>query len=193
MSLRVITVCTANVCRSPMAAALLRHHAAQLGVDAIVGSAGTQVFDLPVDPLAVGVLAEQGLDISQHQPRRLDRALLEAEGAHLVLAMTRDHLRTAATTAPGSLRRTFTLREFVRRAALVEPMAGEGLHQWLDEVAKSRSARDLMGDDPADDIADPYGATLAVHRQCSAEIDQLAEVVARTLATLAGTDVSGPA
>ena len=72
------------------------------------------------------------------------------------------------------------------------PMAGEGLHHWLDEVAKSRSARDLMGDDPADDIADPYGATLAtlaVHRQCSAEIDQLAEVVARTLA---GTDVSGP-
>ena len=184
MTLRVLVVCTANVCRSPMAQALLHHHCREVGVDVSVRSAGTKEFDLPVDPLAVEALATYGLDISQHQPRRLDRSIVDTEGADLVLVMTRDHLRTAATTGSGAFRRTFTLREFARRAAVVEPDPGEGLASWLDVVAEGRQARDLMGNDSADDIADPYGDTLDVHRVCAAELDQLTEVAARTLAQL---------
>ena len=179
MMLRVLVVCTANVCRSPMAEALLRRHCAALGVDAVVASAGTGAYDLPVDATAVQALGELGLDISHHQPRSVDRTALETDGADLVLTMTREHVRTVATMPGGSLRRTFTLREFVRHTAITESAAG--LEPWLAAVATGRRASDLMGNDPGDDIADPYGLSLATHRECATELDALTEVVARAL------------
>jgi protein-tyrosine phosphatase len=182
MTLRVLVVCTANVCRSPMAEALLQQHCARRGVDAVVTSAGTLAAGLPVDPLSVAVMGDQGLDISHHQPRRLQRAVLERDGADLVLTMTRDHLRMAATTATGVFPRAFTLREFSRRVAITQPRAGHGLGAWLAAVGEVRKARDLLGDDPADDIADPYGASLELHRLCAVEIDQHTDTVARALA-----------
>ncbi len=167
-----------------MAAALLRQHFEALGVDVIVGSAGTQATDLPVDPVAVEALAERDVDISQHRPRQLDRRIVDTEGADLVLTMTRAHLRAVATTAPGALPRTFTLREFARRAVVLESKAWQGLDNWLAAAAPNRHASDLMGDDPDDDISDPYGTSLDVHRRCATELDQLTEVVARTLAAI---------
>ncbi len=192
MSLRVLIVCTANVCRSPMAEALLRRHCQVAGVDAMVASAGTQTHGLPVDDLAVEAVASYGLEISGHRPRPLTETIVDADGADLVLAMTRGHLRAAATTAGGSFRRTFTVRELARRFALVPPERGEGLTAWLDEIGKVRAARDLMGEDPFDDISDPYGSPFEAHRVCAAELHQLTEMIARHLASLAGADVSGP-
>jgi len=175
--MRVLVVCTANVCRSPMGAALLRHHCAELGLDVQVASAGTQRHDLPVDPVAVAVMAEQGLDISAHQPRPLDRAVLDADGADLVITMTRDHLRTVATSAPGVFRRSFTAKELARRLAVLESFD-------MDRLNEGRSSRDLMGDNPTDDIADPYGQSLQLHRESAAEIDGVMRMVAHALPAL---------
>ena len=175
MTIRVLVVCTANVCRSPMGQALLQRHCAQLGTDVQVTSAGTQRHDLPVDPAAVAVMAEQGLDISAHQPRQLDRAMLEADGDDLVITMTRDHLRIVATSAPGVFRRSFTAKELARRLAAVE-----GLD--LGRLNEGRTSRDLMGDDPDDDVADPYGQSLQLHREAAAEIDNAMRVVAHAFA-----------
>lgn len=181
MSLRVLIVCTANVCRSPMAEGLLRHHCEQLGVDVTITSAGTHMPRLPVDPLSVVAVGELGVDIAGHRPRQLTRAVIDADGADLVLTMTREQLRHAATSAQGAFRRTFTLREFSRWAAQRPPEPGETLAAWLDGVATTRHARDLMGDDPADDVADPYGRSLEEHRVCA---EQIAQAVAETAAAL---------
>jgi protein-tyrosine phosphatase len=189
MTLRILVVCTANVCRSPMGEALLRHHCAALGVDVAVASAGTGAYGLPVDPTAVLALGELGLDISPHQPRRVEPATLESDGADLVLTMTREHVRSVATMPGGGFRRTFTLREFVRHAAITDLAGGAGLESWLAAVALGRRASDLMGDSPGDDIADPYGLSLATHRDCATELNMLTETVARALKmmTAAGT------
>ena len=168
-------VCTANVCRSPMAAALLTQHCNELGLEVVVGSAGVQAHDLPVDPDAVAAMAEYGLDISAHRPRRFDRNLLGESG--LVITMTRDHLRTVATTVPGVLRRSFTAKELARRLTTLETLD-------LEELNAGRSARDLMGNDPTDDVADPYGQSLQLHRQCAAELDEPMRVIAHALVGL---------
>lgn len=157
-----------------MGEALLRRHCAELGVDVQVTSAGTQRHDLPVDPEAVAVMAEQGLDICAHQPRQLERQVLEADGADLVITMTRDHLRTVATSAPGVFRRSFTAKELARRLSAVESLD-------LTRLNEGRTSRDLMGDDPDDDIADPYGQSLQLHRECATEIDGVMRVVAQSL------------
>jgi len=186
--LRILVVCTANVCRSPMGEALLRHHCAVRQVDAVISSAGTNVPGLPVDPQAVKLLIEMGLDIATHRPRQLTRALIDTDGRDLVLTMTREQLRHAATSADGAFRRTFTLLELARHLTLQPPLPGERLAQWLDEISRSRRPRDLLGDNAADDVDDPYGRSVERHRLCAAEIGLAVESVAAALATLtAGT------
>ena len=38
-----------------------------------------------------------------------------------------------------------------------------------------------MGNDPTDDVADPYGQSLQLHRQCAAELDEAMRVIAQAL------------
>ena len=62
----VLFVCGENSLRSPMAEALARH---MFGDRLYVGSVG--VREREIDPMAVAVLAEIGIDVSQHRPQRL--------------------------------------------------------------------------------------------------------------------------
>jgi len=185
MTYRVLVVCTANVCRSPMAAALLAHHAFNLGVDIEVRSAGTQSHNLRVDPAAVAVMNEHGLDIAQHAPRKMDRAIIDTEGADLVVGMTREHLRTIATTSPGVFQRAFTAKEMVRSLGVMGVDRQGTLADLLTDLGQGRSARNLMGDNPADDVADPYGQSVAVHRACASELDDLMRAIAAAIASVA--------
>src|SRR5438067_12160437 len=84
---RILLVCTGNICRSPLAAALLDRALAQRGIDGIeVGSAGTGAWDgAPVSEGAYLVGLERGLDLSAHRTRLLTRELVEA--AELLLHM----------------------------------------------------------------------------------------------------------
>jgi arsenate reductase len=67
---RVLILCTGNSARSQMAEGLLRH----LGAGRYeVFSAGTEPS--VVNPLAIQVMAEQGIDISDHRSKHLNEFL----------------------------------------------------------------------------------------------------------------------
>lgn len=193
VTLRILTVCTANVCRSVMAAALLQAHLNRMGIDAAVTSAGTQAGIAAGDPDTVAVLAERGLFVEGHEPRRLSRDLVQQDGADLVLTATTAHLRDVAVMAPGLFRRAFTLKELARRAARLTPPApgvAPGLAAWLDALGEGRSPRDLLGDDPDDDIADPFGQGRGPHGATLAEIDDLTAIAAMSLARWSGNRIT---
>ena len=67
MTQRVLILCTGNSARSQMAEGLLRHLA---GDRFDVFSAGTRPS--VVNPLAIQVMAERGLDISHHRSKHMD-------------------------------------------------------------------------------------------------------------------------
>jgi arsenate reductase len=67
---KVLFLCTGNSARSQMAEGLLRHLA---GDDFDVASAGTDPADL--NPFAVEVMKEIGIDISDHESKVLERFL----------------------------------------------------------------------------------------------------------------------
>ncbi|MEI8206058.1 MAG: arsenate reductase ArsC [Kiritimatiellales bacterium] len=71
--LRVLYVCTGNSCRSQMAEGWTR---ALLGRLIEPYSAGVDLHQL--DPAAVAVMAEAGVDISQHRPVSLDDLRLDS-------------------------------------------------------------------------------------------------------------------
>ena len=166
-----------------MAAEFLRHHLELQGVEAVVRSAGTQGGVVDSDPDAIKVMAELGLAIHDHLPRRVNRELLSTDGADLIITMTNAHLREVALLSPDLFRRSFTAKEFVRRALAVNQFdASEvGLGALLTRLSEGRSARDLLGDRVADDVDDPYGQGLAPHRRTAQELDEMMATIARKL------------
>jgi protein-tyrosine phosphatase len=91
---RVLMVCMGNICRSPMAEALLRHHARERGLDGLVDvdSAGTHSYHLghPPHPETVAELSRNGIDVGEQRSRLIEAADLTT--CTMVLAMDRENL-----------------------------------------------------------------------------------------------------
>ena len=109
---QILFVCTANVCRSPMAMGLLRERLRQDGLDSqvTVSSAGVYGMDgSPASQPGVEVLAERGIDISDHRAHTV--AEREIAAADLVLVMEEAHRRTLFYNYPHLLGKIFLLSE----------------------------------------------------------------------------------
>jgi protein-tyrosine phosphatase len=177
----VLIVCTANVCRSPVAAVMLRRQLARLGVAARVQSAGFLEAGHPCPLELVEELAGRGLAIGDHTSAMLNLDLID--GADLILVMERRHVRDVILSSPDAAERTFTLKELVRRGEqLTEPRAGVPLKAWLEDVAAGRDPSDLVGQARGDDTADPFGGSRRAYRETVTEIDDLSTRLARLLA-----------
>jgi len=124
---RILFVCTGNICRSPLAAALLQRALAQRGIDGLeVASAGTGAWDgAPVSEGAYLVGLERGLDLSAHRARLLTRELVDQ--ADLILTMARHHRARVAEL--GGESHVFVLGEYAGRegdaAEVSDPFGGD--------------------------------------------------------------------
>ncbi len=108
----ILLICTANRCRSPMAAALLQDRLRREGLDGRyqVQSAGTwAIEDVPATAAARQVMAERGLDIEQHRSHNVSCADLERTA--LVLVMTQNHREALAAECPSARGKIFLLSE----------------------------------------------------------------------------------
>jgi len=146
------------------------------GVKAVVCSAGVNALEgSPPIAEVVTVMREFGLDVSDHVGRPVTAELVK--GADVVIGLAREHVRETVVLEPDSYRRTFTLRELVRRGreAGARP-AEEELVPWLESLTADRDVETFLGASPDDDVADPVGRPRAVVRQTAAELSDLVEV-----------------
>jgi sulfate adenylyltransferase len=145
--IRLLFVCTANICRSAYAEVLARH---LLGGDPTVevASAGTHGWrDHAMDEEMATTLVARDIDPTGYRSRRLTMRMVEE--ADLVLTAEVAHRRFILDDRPGVFRRLFTLGQFDRT---------------LDDVPDDLRGRDLVaaagkGLWPAaveDDVQDPY-------------------------------------
>jgi protein arginine phosphatase len=134
---KILLVCTGNICRSPLAAALLERALKERGLDAIeVCSAGTGAWDgAPVSEGAYLVGLERGLDLSAHRAQLLGREMVEA--ADLILTMARHH--RARVDELGGEGHVFVLGEYAGRegdeAEVSDPFGGD-LDVYRDTCAE---------------------------------------------------------
>lgn len=98
---RILVVCTANQCRSPMAEALLARRIEEAGLAGRLGVASCGTWaraGMPATPTAVLTMAERGLDIRAHRAREVAAEILRV--SDLILVMTADHRDAIAAEFP---------------------------------------------------------------------------------------------
>jgi len=134
---RILFVCTGNICRSPLAEALLKRALHERAVeDVSVESAGTGAWDgAPASEGAYLVALERGLDLSGHRARLLTREIVE--DSDVILTMARHH--RARVHELGGEGRVHVLGEYVGKngedAEVGDPFGGD-LEVYRDTCAE---------------------------------------------------------
>ncbi|MDR5893273.1 low molecular weight phosphotyrosine protein phosphatase [Halomonas mongoliensis] len=139
---RILVVCTGNICRSPVAEAMLREalpgrRLGSAGLGALVGHG--------VEPTARALAEADGLDVAEHQARQLTAEMVGE--ADLVLVMSPGQRRAVGELAPQALGKTMLLGKWLPgEPEIPDPYrksreAFEHVHELLKEATQAWVAR----------------------------------------------------
>jgi protein-tyrosine phosphatase len=173
----ILLVCTANQCRSPLAAAIATRDAAGLPVQ--FDSAGLIEGGHRTPTTGIRVAAELGLDLSHHVSQQVD--LSSAADYAVVLTMTREQARELVADAPALWPRVFTLKQFARWLRDHPYPGGIDLRSWLGIEAEHRTKLDLVGANRDDDVRDPLRSSARVWRYVADDLETHLQLVLRAL------------
>ncbi|KUE87888.1 protein tyrosine phosphatase [Cupriavidus necator] len=143
----ILVICVGNVCRSPMAACLLRRALP----DCEIASAGlAPPIGANADPRAIRLLADEGCDLASHRARAVDAIMVAA--AELVLVMDNEQRTELELLFPQARGKTYRLCEFVP-ADVPDPYGGslsmfnivlglikQGIETWSAQIEAATSA-----------------------------------------------------
>ncbi|WP_344062052.1 hypothetical protein [Nostocoides vanveenii] len=157
--LRILVVCTGNVCRSAFA-----HHylAAHLDSAAFaVASAGVGWHsDLVVPPENHAIGARYGISLDTHQGRFAASAV--ARETDLILTATKDHRRALLEETPAALKRCFTILEFTALLDASGRRPGPDPAAWRELIRDLATRRETV---QARDLPDPYGLAFTAYEE----------------------------
>ena len=138
----ILVVCVGNICRSPMAEALLK----QRYPDKAIDSAGVgALVGYPADPAALEIMTKQQLDINNHVAKQIDEKLVLK--ADLIFTMSDSQTKWIEERWPFCRGKTFKLGHWTDND-IADPYRHEitafetayqdivdGLEQWAGKIS----------------------------------------------------------
>jgi protein-tyrosine phosphatase len=114
----VLVVCVGNICRSPMAEAMLLQRVRNPNV--AISSAGTHaMLSSTMDPLARAVLQVNGVEAHRHRSRQMVRQMLY--DADLILLMEHRQTQSVLKLAPEVRGKTFLIGKWQQDMEIADP------------------------------------------------------------------------
>ena len=140
----ILVVCIGNICRSPMAAALLTErysekHIDSAGLSALIGHSA--------DKVAIELMAAHDIDISSHVTKQISETL--AKDADLILTMSIEQTKWIESRWPYCRGKTFRIGHWLDKdiidpyqldAAIFETSKQDivdSLEQWNDKISNA--------------------------------------------------------
>ena len=141
--MKIMFICTGNICRSAMAEGMMRKLIKEKNIDAEVYSCGIYA-ETGNDPTynAQEAASEYGADISNHRATNIRDSKIEE--MDIILCATISHKQSVLYLHPEVEGKVFTMKEYAK----------------LD-----KNGQDM-------DIKDPWGYDEFVYRKCASEIEE---------------------
>lgn len=173
---RILFLCTANRCRSPLAEQLMRRIIQEQGLRALISSAGLLPGGFRTPPTGIAVALRNGLDLSRHRSVRVSTRLVEV--SDIILTMSRAHAREVVALNPESWPRVYPLKHFTRMLASANLPRRAYLRDGATLLGETRERSSILGNPQVDTVRDPMGAPPDVWQAVIDDIrDQLQLVV----------------
>ena len=180
--MRILFVCTGNICRSPMGELLLPRFLPDPAITA--DSAGTHgLAQHPIDPNSARILAHSQIDASAFRSKRITSQI--ANDADLILGFEPHHISEVVSLAPRKSQRAFLLTDFANICAYCAQhnlLSGVTQPERLVSAAANASLiRPMLPTPPA--IPDPYRKEYAdfvrAHNEICSALARIAQAVAQ--------------
>ena len=153
--MKIMFICTGNICRSAMAEAMLKKMLKDRNIENIeVCSSGiyADTGDIPTQ-IAIDVMRENyGIDLSSHRATNIKESQIEK--MNLILCATLSHKMAVVQFYPELKDKVFTMKEYAG-------LTFEGMNF---------------------DISDPWGYDKKVYENCAKEIQQCLETIIEKIA-----------
>ena len=164
--MRILFVCTGNICRSPMGEYLFRRYTQ--GASLEIGSAGTHsLVGHAIDPSSKALLDAADIDASEFRSTQLTQSI--ADDADLILCFEPEQRHNIVVIAPTALSYTFTLTDFSNLCAYCAQqgmISGDTIQERLQSViGQSMLARPALPQ--AATIPDPYRKNFEAFRSAA--------------------------
>ncbi|MBM6405251.1 hypothetical protein JQN72_13475 [Phycicoccus sp. CSK15P-2] len=185
---RLLTVCTGNICRSPYAAVLLQEGLswARPGVFQVTSAGTHALIGRPMDPMARGLLEDKEVRSAGAQARLLSARVVEKQA--VVLVMDDHHREMVLDESPSAHRRTIGLVDLATALRAVDEQ-----YDWPDLLADA-GAKEVrgrwrvlpsvlmaLGQLPVrvEPVADPYGRGLKAFGRMAEQVDPAVRSIVR--------------
>ena len=164
--MRVLFICTGNICRSPMGELLFRTYTQ--GTSLEIGSAGTHsLVGHGIDPSSKALMYAVGIDSSQFRSTQLTQDI--ADNSDLILCFEPEQRHNIVIIAPTALPYTFTLTDFSNMCAYCAQhnmITGATIQERLQSVIdQSMQIRPMLP--PSATIPDPYRKNFEAFRSAA--------------------------
>ena len=175
---RILFVCTGNICRSPVAAAMFASIVASSGVEASSAGVSARAGYSPPGKMLESAY-RLGVDVSGHRSRVIVAEELEDFAG--IFCMEFGQARALVSVVPEAFGKIFVLPQFVRSAAESPQSArqtSESVAQWIARLGVDRQPSDLFARGADWEVADPFGAHSDAYDRCVSDLGLLVTALA---------------
>ena len=135
--LKILIVCTANICRSPTGEVILKNLVTQDALDKFIHISSAGILGIegePASDFTISVAQENGLNLESHRSQGITPDMMKE--SDLILCMTLDHSEKLKNLYPDQADKIYPLKEYFIKDDLLSYSIEDPIGLSIDFTAR---------------------------------------------------------